>query len=278
MKTILFPTDFSNNALHASQYAGMLARSMNARVVFLHVHYIPMVAEYNDNAQIRTIIQNDKMEAEVDMKVFMTKFIEKTQICPDRISHRIEYGANVPEKILVAARSINAHFIVMGTKGAANTLDKWLGTNAQKVMKESICPVWIIPANAVIKFPRKIMYAADFKKDEFLATHQVLQIVEPLGATCKVIHINDFISMKADKNVHELVGALKDEFKEDNVFVRKINRADIIEGLESYINLYKPDVLALAVHEKSFLENILNTSVSKHFIQGADVPMLTFRK
>jgi len=278
MKTILFPTDFSNNALHASQYAGMVARSISARVVFLHVHYIPMVAEYDKNAQIKAIIQNDKVETETDMQVFITKFIEKTQICPDRISHRIEYGANVTEKIVLAARSINAHFIVMGTKGASNTLDKWLGTNAQKVMKESLCPVWIIPANATIRFPHKIMYAADFKKDEFLATHQVLQIVEPLGATCKVIHINDFIGIKANKDVHELVGTLKDEFKDENVFVRKINRADIIEGLESYINLYKPDVLALAVHEKSFLENILNTSVTKHFIQGANVPMLTFRK
>ena len=38
MKTILFPTDFSKNAEYASQYAGMLARSMNAKVVLLNVH------------------------------------------------------------------------------------------------------------------------------------------------------------------------------------------------------------------------------------------------
>lgn len=278
MKTILFPTDFSGNALYAAQYAGMLARSLNARVVFLHVHYIPMVAEFSENKQTKMIIQNDKIEAEADMQVFVTKFIGKTNICPDRVSFRIEYGASVTEKILLAAKSINAHFIVMGTKGASNILDKWLGTNAQKVMKDANCPVWIIPANATIKFPHKVMYAADFKKDELLATHQVLQIIEPLGATCKVIHIHDFIGMKADKKVNELVGAMKEEFEEEKFFIRNINRDDIIEGLESYINLYQPDVLALAIHEKCFLENMFNTSITQHFIQGANLPMLTFRK
>ena len=38
MKTILFSTDFSKNAVYAAQYAGILARSLNARVVLLNVH------------------------------------------------------------------------------------------------------------------------------------------------------------------------------------------------------------------------------------------------
>jgi nucleotide-binding universal stress UspA family protein len=277
MKTILFPTDFSKNAVHAAQYAGMLARSMNARVVLLNVH-APLISNFKKEEDLRKDIAQSREEAEVDMKKFTTKFIEKSLLCPERIVQCVEYSPSVAQKIVEKAKSINAHFIVMGTKGASNIINKWVGTNAQKVMKTAHCPVWIVPENIEIKFPHKVMYAADLKEDEFLATLSVLQILEPLGVTCKVIHIHDFLSLKSGSKVKELIGSLKQEFKDENVFVRKIDRTDIIEGLESYINLYQPDVLSLAVHEKSVFEKIFETSVTKYFVQNPQLPILTFRK
>lgn len=277
MKTILFPTDFSKNAEHASQYAGMLARSMNARVVLLNVHAPMLTKSQNELEQCREIAQS-RRESEEDLKKFTTIFIDKTHLCPDRIIQCIELGSSVAEKIVEKAKKINAHFIVMGTKGASNIITKWLGTNAQNVMKMAECPVWIIPDNIPIKFPHKVMYAADFKEDEFLATLKITQILEPLSVTNKVIHIHDFLERKTGSKIKELVGHLNQEFKEENVFVRNINRADIIEGLESYIKLYQPDVLSLAIHEKSIYEKMFETSVSKHFVQQAKLPLLTFRK
>lgn len=38
------------------------------------------------------------------------------------------------------------------------------------------------------------------------------------------------------------------------------------------------DVLAMATYEKSFFEKYFITSISDHFIQKADLPILTFRK
>ncbi len=277
MKTILFPTDFSKNAEHAALYAGMLARSMNARVVILHVHSPLSLKGKTELEQIREIAPT-KRESEENLKKFTKIFIEKTLLCPDRICQCVEFGSSIAEIIVEKAMKINATFIVMGTKGASNVLTKWLGTNAQRVMKKSECPVWIIPDNIEAKFPHKIMYAADFKEDEFLATLKVTQLLEPLEVTCKVIHIHDFLDRKSGHKVKELVGQLNEEFSDQNIFVRNINNTDIIEGLESYINLYKPDVLSLAIHEKSVFEKIFETSITKHFVQQAKLPMLTFRK
>ena len=168
--------------------------------------------------------------------------------------------------------------IVMGTKGASNFLDKWLGTNAQKVMKEAVCPVWIIPQKAKIKHPKKIMYAADLQEDEMLATQKIVQITEPLDVFCKVIHVHNIFEPIEKTMIKEQVTTLNVQFEEDDVFARNLNRADIIEGLEAYMESFKPDVLALAVHEKSFLERLFNESVTKHFVQVSHLPLLTFRK
>ena len=123
------------------------------------------------------------------------------------------------------------------------------------------------------------MYAADFKEDDILATHKVLEIVKPLGATCKVIHIHDYYELISNRTVKEKVMELKHEFEADeDVIIKNLNREHIYQGLKTYIRTHKPNVLALAVYHKSFLNKIFNTSITEQFVQEGNIPLLTFRK
>lgn len=277
MKTILFPTDFSSNALHASQYAGMIAKRMNATVVLLNVYSIPTISEYQLPNEIENFINLNKSLAADNLREFTVKFIEKTGLSEDRVKQRIEYGY-IADKILDTAHEIEADMIVMGTQGASNILDKWLGTNAGNVMKTAECPVWIVPKYAVIEYPQKILYAADFQEDELLATNKIMTIAKLFGAVCHVVHINDYFEMNVAHHLENTVHQLKNEFDKEQVTVTNLRRANIIEGLETYIKTHKPDVLALAVHEKSFLSKIFDTSITEHFVEEANLPILTFRK
>lgn len=277
MKTILFPTDFSKSAIHASLYAAMLANIYEARIILLNVDYIPMVPANHHSQEAQRAVIISMKKAQEDLEVFKNQFIENTHINPHRVLQQVVYGYPA-DKIVQEANYLNADMIVMGTKGASHFLDKWLGTNAQKVMKNADCPVWIIPQKAKIKHPKKIMYAADFKEDELLATQKIVEITEPLEAFCKVIHVHDIFEPIEKSKVKEQVTTINEEFEEEDVFARNLNRADIIEGLEVYMESFKPDVLALAVHEKSFLERFFNESVTKHFVQVSQLPILTFKK
>lgn len=40
----------------------------------------------------------------------------------------MEYSLSIAQKIVEKAKSINAYSIVMGTKGASNVVNKWIGT------------------------------------------------------------------------------------------------------------------------------------------------------
>ena len=46
----------------------------------------------------------------------------------------MEHSLSVAQKIIEKAESINAYFIVVGTKDTSNVVNKWIDTNAQKVM------------------------------------------------------------------------------------------------------------------------------------------------
>lgn len=278
MKTILFPTDFSDNAVHASEYAGLLAQKLNANVVLLNIFSMPIFTEYQLPYDIQDFTIEMKSASEKKLQHFAEKFIENTNLPKERISQKVEYGF-VADVIVERAKAINADMIVMGTKGASNVMEKWIGTTAQIVMKNAECPVWIIPQNDAITYPQKFLYAADLKEDEIAATQKVMEFAIPLQALCKVIHIDDYFEVNVNEKVKEKISELKEEFKDDdNVFVRNIRRDDIIEGLETYIQSYKPDVLALALHEKSLLSKIFEQSVTNHFVFKANLPMLIFRK
>jgi len=277
MKTILFPTDFSTNAVHASVYAGMLANLYNANLVFLHVHHIPMVPKNNKTAVVQNAIALNEKNVKKDLSLFTNKFIHDSKLPAERVTQQIEYGF-AAEKIVDTARVMKADMIVMGTKGASDMMDKWFGTHAQEVMKTADCPVFTIPKNVPIDYPKRILYAADFKEDEKLAIEKILFMAKPLESDCKVIHVHEYYEPNIGHAIEATIKELEEKFKNDQVSVQQILRADIIEGLEGYIKSYKPDILAMAVHEKSFLDKIFETSITRHFIQEGKLPMLTFKK
>lgn len=277
MKTILFPTDFSKNAAHASRYAGMLAKLYNANLVFLHVHHIPMVPENYHSFEVQNAITLNEKSAKEDMEVFIKQFTQDSHLPAERISQQVVYGF-VAEAILETAISIKPDMIVMSTQGASDLMDKWLGTHAQEVIKKAECPVFTIPKNVPIDYPQRILYAADFKEDEIAATEKLLHIAEPLEATFKVVHIHDYFEPNIGHTVEETIKELEEKFKDEDVSIQQLHRTDIIKGLESYLKTYKPDILAMAIHEKSFLSSIFDTSITRHFIQEAKLPMLTFKK
>jgi nucleotide-binding universal stress UspA family protein len=277
MKTILFPTDFSENATHAARYAGMLAKLYEANLVLLHVHHIPMVPQSNHSFEVRNAISLNEKGAKEDLEVFTKQFIHDSNLPAERITQQVEYGF-AAEKIVEIARTLKADMIVMGTQGASDMMDKWLGTHAQEVMKTAECPVFTIPKKVAINYPQRILYAADFLGDEILATEKLLYMAKPLGASCKVVHIHENFEPNIGHIVEETIKELEEKFKDEDITVQQFNREDIIEGLEGYMKTYKPDVLAMAIHEKSFLENIFDTSITRHFIQEAKLPMLTFKK
>ncbi len=277
MKTILFPTDFSKNAAHASRYAGMLAKLYDANLVFLHVNNVPMIPQNNISFGVDSAISLSEKSTKADLEVFTKQFIHDSDLPAERITQRVAYGF-AAEIILEIADSIKADMIVMGTQGASDMMDKWLGTHAQEVMKKAECPVFTIPKNVPIDYPQRILYAADFKEDEILATEKLLYMAKPLGASCKVVHIHDYFEPNVGHILEETIKELEEKFKNEDVTIQQFHRADIIEGLEGYIKTYDPDILAMAIHEKSFLSSIFDTSITRHFIQEAKLPMLTFKK
>jgi nucleotide-binding universal stress UspA family protein len=138
IKTIVFPTDFSNGARAAMDHAVSLARDYKARLVLLYVvqdisiaeWYIPSslsVTDLLEDMQKSASQEMDKWAAEVSANV---KDLEKMVV------------RGVPfVEIIRTAREKQVDLIVIGTHGRTGIDHLLFGSTAEKVVRKAPCPV-----------------------------------------------------------------------------------------------------------------------------------------
>jgi len=138
IKTILFPTDFSNGARAAMDHAASLAQDYHARLILLYViqdisiaeWYIPSslsVADLLEDMQKSATKEMDKWAVEVSAKV---KDVEKMVV------------RGVPfVEIIRTAKDTQADLIVIGTHGRTGIDHLLFGSTAEKVVRKAPCPV-----------------------------------------------------------------------------------------------------------------------------------------
>ena len=228
----------------------------------------------NDTSMLEEQLQKN---ASQNLEIFSEKVFLSTELPEVQIENLLEYGF-VTECIVEVSTRLNVDMIVMGTKGVSNVFDKWMGSNAENVIKSAECPVWIVPINSQLTVPQVFIYAADFQEDEVSATKTLLEFSVPLGASCKVIHIQDYFDNEVKLKSAETMADLSKEFEGNNITFKDLNRKEIVEGIETYTKNHKPDVLALAVYEKTIFSNLFNSSITKHFVEETKIPMLIFKK
>ena len=138
---ILFATDFSENSEHAFDYAYLMARTFNARLILIHV--------INEPVDLRGFyvphISFEKLEKEIEEGA--EKMMEK--FCRTRIKDFTNYEtiivAGIPyEDILKKADEEKVALIVMGTQGRKGIDHFLFGSTAERVVRNAKCPVMTV--------------------------------------------------------------------------------------------------------------------------------------
>lgn len=138
IKTILFPTDFSQGARAAMEYAVAMAKDCQAKLILLYVIQDISIAEWYIPSSLSAA---DLVE---DMQKSATKEMEKWQAEAKQQLKDVESLVlrGVPfVEIIKTAKDKKADMIVIGTHGRTGIDHMLFGSTAEKVVRKSHCPV-----------------------------------------------------------------------------------------------------------------------------------------
>lgn len=135
LKRILLPTDFSDTAGHALDYARDLAARFGASVHLLHVVSDPTAQDWAGEVEglvVPDLLDKWKGDAEQRLGEIVLGKIETVRAV--RVGHAFM-------EILRYATNNGIDLIVMGTHGRGPVRHLLLGSVAEKVVRKAPCPV-----------------------------------------------------------------------------------------------------------------------------------------
>ncbi len=138
IKTILFPTDFSNGARAAMDHAVSLARDYKARIILLYVIQDISIAEWYipSSLSVTDLVEDMQKSAWKEMDKWAEEVAAKT----GNVEKTVVRGVPFVE-IIRTAKEKAADLIVIGTHGRTGIDHMLFGSTAEKVVRKAPCPV-----------------------------------------------------------------------------------------------------------------------------------------
>lgn len=271
MKTILVPTDFSNNANNALKYANAFAQTTKIKLVLLNV-YKPTVGKYNI---IPGIIAEEtaraKMENQKKLKYLHNKYVKVA--CAELVN----VGDPIDE-IISTSKKNRSEIIIVGTHGATGLQEALFGSNTAKLISKSKLPVLAIPQRYSFKKIRTIVYASDLK-NSVNELKLLIPIAKSLNSTIEILNLN-YGWDKNENKKKELEGEIKSlSYKKIKLVEQKANIEQSMSAqIKKYLKKRKPEIFAMFPEEKSWFDKIFISSKTEELAYQLKVPLLSIRK
>lgn len=267
MKKILVPTDFSDGAFNALIHGLHAARTLDNSLEIIHAYSMPATGS-NVMVDITDVLKKNA-EEEMDK---LKKRVQNLDIAQNvQITYDTAYGS-VVDVVNRRAQESNVSVVLMGTQGASGITEKWLGSNTAAAARNVEVPLLAIPAERPYRPIEKILFSTDMKVMED-ARHLgfVAKLAQKTDANVKFFHVRT-----SSEEINE--AAYKDQvekyFTGVNPTFSFTHNEDIEKGIEETIKNEKPSLLVVVRHEYGFFQSIWHSSVSRHIINNASLPIL----
>ena len=276
MKKILVPTDFSEYAGNAVDFAVHTAKVLPAEITLLHSYEInsSLYTDYMGvNKQFNQTILNESKEKLASLK----KDIEEKSGMVVDTSISTE---SLQDAITKSTEEEKFDLIVMGTLGASGIKEKLWGSRTATAISKSKIPVIAIPDEYEWKKPQQILFATNqFEKDPAILDF----IFELAGLYMANVQVAVFTDEEGDKagtfldhknKISEYEAFLKENYNEETLTSAHLYGENFEETLQDFIKENNMDMLVMVTYPHKFWNRIFNPSKTKKMSYNTKVPLL----
>lgn len=180
---ILVPIDFKEQSDLALEYAAPLARKLNAMISCMHV--IEEQGLLADKLTSEKLRHKHRREAEHKLSERVNSLLRKEEKTPFEI---IVTSGKVHQKVLEKSIDLKAQIIVMGRSNTSSDKMAGLGSNAKKILSNSIIPVFTVSRRSLEK-PKRLILPLDLSRPYSDQLNWAIESAVLLDATVSVLSV-----------------------------------------------------------------------------------------
>lgn len=273
MKKILVPTDFSDHAKYALKVAAQIARKNGGEIFLLHMLELPhqagdAIGSGHDLPEIM-LFKNAAINRLEDLM---------DDECLDglKVSEIIQFELAF-EGIMNISKKNNVDLIVMGSHGASGFKEMFIGSNAEKVVRNSDIPVLIIKKEAGDFDVTKFVFASDFSDEIKKPFSKVVDFANKFDAELYLVMINTPSSFKPTHVAQEIMKDFIANFNINKYSTHIYNDVNVESGVLNFTNFIDADLIGMSTHGRKGLAHFFNGSISEDLVNHAARPVVTFK-
>jgi len=281
MKKILVPTDFSDCAHSAVDFAANLARKVSGKIYLLHV------IEDGDYDDVSTSGEwNSYVAAATDAAVvpYMIGVLRETKVRMEEVKNDpalaglevedvIEVG--LPGiKINYAAGKYDVDIIVMGTHGAKGFKEVFVGSTAEKVVEYANRPVISIKEK-MNENPSRIVFASDFVDEADKIFDTVKSFAAIYGATVHLLKVTTPDGFESVVQSRKRINRFRQLHHVSDSPFTIFNDYKMETGILHFAHDINADLIAVGTHGRHGLSRLFNPSISEELVNHSPCPVMT---
>jgi nucleotide-binding universal stress UspA family protein len=269
MKTIIVPTDFSNTADNALNYAVKLAELKSASIILLHAYH-PLT--YREDVTADDL--NEKQLEEINRQVFQKLEQRiKTNEPTIKIELYLQSGLDV-DVIVKVAEEKKADLVVLGISETGILEETFFGNKTIDTIRNSKIPLLIIPAGAMFKLPTRIVFASDYselKNDQPLST--LLNFANSFKAKLNIVNVRKKREKGSSRKAAAVINVKKLLKKVSHTVHYPVNES-VVDGINDFVKANGAEIVAMIPHKHNIFYRMFYISCTLKMAFRSEVPLL----
>lgn len=277
MKTILVPTDFSEQANNALDLAIQIGKKSNAKILLLNVIEGIRDFAFNTMGELETSTGEDAF--------FVKKLIEQTRErlydakqewknAGLEIDSMVELG-NPYQSIASVVAEHGADLIVMGTKGSSGLDEVLIGSNTERVVRFAHCPVITLKDKVDLQDIKKIVFATDLSEDQTEVVNAIKKMQEQLGAELHLLKVNTPNNFHTQRQSADEFKKFIDNHNLTTGHSHVYNEATEEDGILYFAEDLGSCMIAIGTHGRTGIMHLLSGSLAEDLVNHSKNPVWT---
>jgi nucleotide-binding universal stress UspA family protein len=266
MKKILVPTDFSDAAFNALEYATNLAHKINAEIILLNSFALPSSSVMID---LLHVLENDSKNGLKEEKSKITSKYPEIKI------ETVSINNDLVSAVKKCSEKYKVDYIIMGTTGADGIKEAFVGSNTSRLIQEVNIPIIAIPLGCVLTPNLNIAVSSDLKTLKSISVFDhIKDIANHFKSEFHLINVSEDLSKVDPTDFVEHAADIDDIFLDYKHSFKFLENNDYETEILDYISTSKINLLVVVSRKRNFFKRLFHKSISKKLTMHSPVPIV----